>query len=105
MRLPTKCQCRDLSAANLCLLRIGPGAGALAELFVGKTEPELLFPSLLNLQRLSPFGLRRGDTKVLSWLTQRRGSLVWLFLLSSDFFGFGSGPGSEVLSLTDVTCW
>lgn len=50
MRLPTKCQCGgDLSAANSCLLRTGPGAGALAQLFVGEAKPKLLFPSLLNL--------------------------------------------------------
>lgn len=50
-RLPGKCQGGgDLSAANSCLLRIGLGPGASAQLSVGKAKPELLFPSLLNLQ-------------------------------------------------------
>ena len=51
MRLPTKCQRGgDLSAANSRLPRIGAGTGALAELFVGKAKPEMLFPTLLNFQ-------------------------------------------------------
>lgn len=51
VRLPMKCQCGgDLSAANSRLLRTGPGAGALAQLFVEEVKPKLLFPSLLNLR-------------------------------------------------------
>lgn len=51
MRLPVKCQSReDLSAENPCLLRIGPGTDALAQLFGGKARPEPLFPPLLNFQ-------------------------------------------------------
>lgn len=49
--LPMKCQSAgDLSASNPCLLRIGPGRDALAQLFVGKARPEVLFPPLLNFQ-------------------------------------------------------
>lgn len=34
---------RRFVCESSCLLRIGPGAGALAQLFVGKAKPELLF--------------------------------------------------------------
>lgn len=49
----------DLSAANPCLLRIGSGMDALAQLLVGKARPEVLSPPLLNFQCLSPFRLCR----------------------------------------------
>lgn len=34
---------RRFVSESSCLLRIGPGAGALAQLFVGKAKPELFF--------------------------------------------------------------
>lgn len=81
MRLPVKCQSRgDLSAANPCLLRIGPGMDALAQLFGGKATPQPLFPPLLNFRWLSPFRLCREEKKGTEVAHPKEGIYeIWMF--------------------------
>lgn len=82
MRLPMKCQSRGVfSAANPYLLRIGPGTGALAQLFGGKARPEPL--SSFSLEFSMTFSLQAvqgEETKALRWLIQRK-----RFLKSESF--------------------